>query len=69
MTEYLPILTPDAARGLRVVSRCHARLAARRKTLEPRRPKPFMVAAERLFLAGACLVYLISMAGNVLSLP
>ncbi|HWI18306.1 MAG TPA: hypothetical protein VNT81_11200 [Vicinamibacterales bacterium] len=68
MTERLPTLAPDAARGIRVLNHCHAMLAERRKRLEPRRPHPMALAAERLILVGACLVYLISVAGNVISM-
>ena len=67
MNEPLPLLAPDSARGERTRARCHDRLAARRRRVEARsRPNPGAVAVERLVLAGVCLVYLISMAGNVL---
>jgi hypothetical protein len=69
LIENLPILTPDAARGARTMSRCHERLAARRHKVESlNRPSPRRAAAtvERLLLASACVAYLVSMAGNVL---
>jgi hypothetical protein len=68
MTETLPRLAPDSSRGDRTRARCHVKLAARRQRLEARNGPPSRktVAAERLLLAGVCLVYLISMAGNVL---
>lgn len=68
MTENLPFLTPDAARGERTMARCHGMLAARRSAAEvtARAPRPRPVAVERLLLAGVCIVYLVSMAANVL---
>jgi hypothetical protein len=64
--ENLPLLTSDAARTAATMARCHATLAARRRRIETRnRPNPKVIAAERLFVAGLCLAYLISMAGNV----
>jgi hypothetical protein len=68
MSEDLPQIRPNAARGAQTVARCHARLEAHRKKLEEiaRRPDPRVVTAERLVLAGACFAYLVSMVGNVL---
>jgi len=68
MTEMLPQLTPDAARGARTIARCYAELEAHRRRLEERArtPDPRVVAAERLLLAGACVAYIVSMAGDVL---
>ena len=68
MIETLPTLTPDAARGAKTMARCQAKLAVRRRKEEARnrRPAPRIVTAERLLLAGVCVMYLISMAGNVL---
>jgi hypothetical protein len=70
--ETLATLTPDAARGAKTMARCHGRLAARRRQVEAREksrnlaPSPGILAAERLLLTGACVIYLIAMAGNVL---
>jgi len=68
MIETLPALTPDAARVARTMAKCHGTLAARRRREEARsrRPSPRTFTAERLLLAGACVIYLISMAGNIL---
>ena len=68
MIHDLPLLAPDAARGAETRTRCHHRLAARRQRLEWRnRPaEPAAIVAERLLFAGVCMVYLISMAGNLL---
>ena len=68
MIENLPLLTPDASRRANTVARCHHKLAARRRRIEARHRPPGQrtVAMERLLLGGLCLVYLISMAGNVL---
>jgi hypothetical protein len=70
MTETLPPLTPDPARGARTMARCHARLEAHRRKIEERArtPHPKAIAAERLVLAGACFAYLVSMVGNLLRL-
>lgn len=70
MIENLPLLAPDAARGARIMARCHHKLAAQRRRIEARnRPaRPKEAAVERLLLAGLCVVYLLSMAGNVLAL-
>ena len=70
MNEHPPLLAPDSSRGERTGARCHDRLAARRQRLEvrKRRPSPAAIAVERLLLAGVCLVYLISMAGNVIGI-
>jgi hypothetical protein len=68
MTETLPILKPDAARGARTKARCHDLLAARRRRVEApsRPPGPRALAAERLVVAGLCTAYLIAMAGDIL---
>lgn len=68
MTDNLPMLTPDAARGARTLARCHARLEAHRHELEAQaaRANQRAATAERLILAGASLAYLVAMAGNVL---
>jgi hypothetical protein len=71
MIEHLPLLKPGSARGARTVSRCHDRLAARRRKLEARNRRATRgaaIAVERLLLAGVCVVCLITMAGNVLSI-
>lgn len=70
MIEHLPVLTPDAARGARTMSRCHERLAARRRKVESRTRRPQRRAAvtmEHLVLASVC-AYLVAMAVNVLSI-
>jgi hypothetical protein len=68
MSETLQTLTPDAARGARTMARCHGKLAARRQREDDRkrRPNPRSLTAERLLLTGVCVIYLISMASNVL---
>jgi hypothetical protein len=70
MIENVPLLMPDPSRSANTVARCHDRLAARRRQIEARNrpPGPRFVAVERLLLAGLCLAYLVSMAGNVLSI-
>ena len=70
MIENLPILTPDAARGVRTMSRCRDRLARRRRKAEARsrRATRRAITVEHLLLAGVCAVCLVSMAGNVLSI-
>jgi hypothetical protein len=70
MIEDLPILRPDAARGANTIARCHDRLAARRRKIERRQRQPDQgtAAVERLVLAGLCVVYLVAMAGDVLSI-
>lgn len=59
MIEQLPILSPDASRRDRTLARCHARL-------ERRRAKSFII--ERAVVAGACVMYLVAMAADVLSI-
>ena len=70
MIEPLQQLTPDAARGARTVARCHDRLAARRRGIATRHPAPRTRAltAERWLVAGVCVVYLLAMAGDLLTL-
>jgi hypothetical protein len=70
MIETLPLLAPDSSRGARTMARCHRRLAAQRRRSEARhRPaRPRGAVVERLLLAALCVVYLVSMAGNVLAL-
>jgi hypothetical protein len=69
MIENLPLLTPDTSRSAKTVAHCHNRLAARRRKLEAshHRPSQRAAAVERLLLAGLCVVYLVSMADNLLS--
>ena len=70
MIDNLPLLTPDSSRGARTISRCHDRLAARRRKLEARdrAPNPRALGAERLLVTGFCVVYLIAMAGDLLAI-
>jgi hypothetical protein len=71
MIESLPLVEPDASRSARTIARCHARLSARRRTIEARRsraPKPRALGAERLLVTGFCLAYLIAMAGDLLAI-
>ncbi|MEO7134877.1 MAG: hypothetical protein ABI024_11730 [Vicinamibacterales bacterium] len=71
MIENLPLLSPDPGRGARTMSRCHQRLAARRRRLESRNIRPHrraIITVERLLLTSVCVAYLVSMAGNVLSI-
>ena len=67
MIENLPRLIPDASRAAATLVRCHNTLAARRRRVEARNgTNPKTAAIERLFVAGLCMAYLVSMAGNVL---
>jgi hypothetical protein len=52
------------------MARCHDMLAARRRRFESRnrRPRSRFVTAERLLLAGVCVVYLMSMASDLLTI-
>lgn len=53
------------------MARCHHRLAARRRRLEVRdrrSSRRTLITLEHLLLAGVCVVCLVSMAGNVLSI-
>ena len=71
MIENLPVLAPDATRGARTISRCHERLAVRRRKVESRNRTPHRRAAlsvEHLLLASVCAAYLVAMAVNVLSI-
>ena len=68
MIENLPLLSPDASRRAKTIARCHDRLAARRlKILARHRPPGARARAERLLVAGFCVVYLIAMAGDLLA--
>jgi len=54
----LPLLTPDAARSERTISRCHDRLTRRRKRLEAaRHTNARYLAIERAVIGGLCVVY------------
>ena len=56
-------------RGARTMSRCHERLAARRRKVESRTRRPrrrTAVTVEHLLLASVCAAYLVAMAVNVL---
>ncbi|MFM8533197.1 MAG: hypothetical protein ACKOEC_06345 [Acidimicrobiia bacterium] len=68
MNEALPLIRPTPARGARTVARCHAALAAHRRRLErdARTPMPKAAIAERFVLVGACVAYLLAMAGDIL---
>ena len=67
MITSLPVLESDDARTARTRARCHHRLAALRRRIESRqRPSPLALTAERVVIAGLCVVYLIAMAGNIL---
>lgn len=69
MIDNLVRLTPDESRSARTVARCHERLAARRRKIEARRSAPRSRAmAERMVIAGVCVAYLISMAGELLAI-
>ena len=70
MIENLPRLTPDASRSAKTLSRCHDRLAARRRKIESRnRPSGARAfGPERLLAAGFCVAYLIAMAGDLLAI-
>ena len=56
------------SRSAKTIAHCHHKLAARRRRIEARNRPPGQraVAMERLLLGGLCVVYLLSMAGNVL---
>ncbi len=68
MSETLLTLTPDPARGAKTLARCHGKLAVRRRRSEARNRRSYrrILTTERLLLTGLCVVYLISMAGNIL---
>ena len=69
MIESLVTLAPDAARTSKTALRCHQVLAARRRTrARSRQPRAAAAAAARFVAAGVCLAYLISMAGNLLTI-
>lgn len=67
MIENLPLLTPNAARGARTVTRCREELARRRRALDAQQqqPKLKVLAVERTLVAGACAVYLIAAARHI----
>ena len=66
MIENLPLITPDAARGARTVTRCREGLARRRRALEAQQqPKLKVLAVERTLVAGACVLYLIAAARHI----
>ncbi len=56
MIETLPLLTPDAERGRRTVSRCHNRMA-RQRTVVRRRNTTYL-AIERALVGALCLIYI-----------
>lgn len=63
--DRLPVLQPDPERTARTLARCQQALARRR--VEMTRPRESAGAAwERAVLTGLCVVYLISIVGNVL---
>ena len=70
MIDNLPVLAPDAARSACTMSRCHERLAARRRKGHRRNCHPHRadLAVDHLLLASACAAYLVAMAINVLSI-
>ena len=78
MIENLPLLTPDGSLSAKTIARCHDRLDARRRrraerdkaNIEARNraPNPRAIGAERLLVAGFCVVYLIAMAGDLLAI-
>ena len=71
MIDNLPVLVPDAARCASTMSRCHERLAARRRKVESRNRRPRQrpaLSVEHLLLASVCAAYLVAMAINVLSI-
>lgn len=70
MIEKLPVLAPDATRGARTISRCHERLAGRRRKVELRNRAPHRRAVFTVehLLASVCAAYLVAMAVNVLSI-
>jgi hypothetical protein len=71
MIEKLPVLAPDAMRAGYTLSRCHERLAVRRRKIESRNRRPQRRAGlgvEHLLLVSACAAYLVAMAVNVLSI-
>ena len=67
MIENLPLLTPNAARGARTVTRCREELARRRRALDAQQqqPKLKVLAVERTLVAGACVLYLIAAARHI----
>jgi hypothetical protein len=68
MIDNLQPLLPDTARGARTIARCHERLSARRRHAEARNQAAARVfTADRLLVAGVCVVYLLAMAGDLLA--
>lgn len=68
MNDTLPVLTPNQARTDRTLARCHDALARRRRRVEARahlRSKSYLF--ERIVVAGVSVVYLIAVAGDILS--
>ena len=70
MIEQLPLLRADASRSARTIERCHERLAARRRKIEARSRAAAARAlgAERLFVVGCCVVYLMAMAADIIGI-
>lgn len=70
MIENLPLLTPAPSRSAKTIARCHDRLAARRRKIEARnrRPKLRPLGTEVLLVAGFCVVYLFTMASDLLAI-
>jgi len=60
MIQPLPLLTPNAQRGRRTITRCHERLARRRKRLGSAAggTDTTYLAVERAFIGGLCVLYL-----------
>lgn len=56
MMQPLPLLTPDAQRAQRTVTRCHARLARLRPVV--RSGNTTYLVVERALVGGLCLIYI-----------
>ena len=56
MIQPLPLLTPNARRGERTLTRCHERLARLRPVV--RRGESTYLVVERALIGGLCLIYI-----------
>ena len=60
MIETLPLLTPNAQRSEKTITRCHQRLARRRKSMrtDVSRADSTYLAVERAVIGGLCVIYI-----------
>jgi hypothetical protein len=68
MIDTLPLLTPNASRGKRIVARCHERLERRRREIEAaqRKPSPRAIVIERAITGAFCAIYAATVILNAL---